>query len=159
MAQETPPRGGTSSKTPPQNPLLDLHTTGGEETVKIDGKEYALTSFDSFSALDQFQWMKQAKRIDKLTDNIEELTDDDAQEIQNFVDENFDKIAGLIPDEIRQQLMPGMKSKIIDAFFLALAAARGIAPELPRTQADSMNGQKQLSQDSSDSMEEPQKVG
>ncbi len=138
--------------------LLDLQTTGNRETIKIDDVEYHLTDFDDFSPVDQIKIARQSKRITSIfeSDKGTPLTEGEVEDLEGLQNDLFEKIAGDIPGDVRGRLFPGMRIKIINAYFLAYAATIGDKAE---SEEMSQNGPQKPSLDSSDSTEETPKAG
>lgn len=128
-----------------QKVLLEINTEGTSEAVIIDGEEYALTDFDSFSVLDQHDIQKLGKRVLELMKS-DKLSKTGATELVSLTDDLFEKIAGDIPDEIKAKLSPGARQRITTAYFLAFRGREDT--EAPTLSGD---GQSETSQDSSDS--------
>ena len=128
--------------------LLDLSTEETLETVKIDGVEYTLASFDSFSVSDQLRLSQFGKRVGALAAK-ESMTDDDASKVEAEAVGIFEMIAGEIPQAVRDRLQPGAKQRVVNAYFLAFAEHHGVQlPEAPQS------GQADTSQASPDSTRE-----
>jgi len=102
--------------------LMDLKTDGSAETVKIDDEEYTLQDFDDFTPLDQHALARQGRRITSLFDK-EILKEPETQELEALANSIFNRIAGTIPDLVRQKLKPGAKQRIVNAYFLAYRGA------------------------------------
>ncbi len=130
-----------------QKALLTIETKGTTEAVIIDGTEYALTDFDSFSVVEQHKISRLGKSIEAFM-AADELDEKKAEQVATFTDELFDNIAGNIPDDVKKKLKPGARQRITSAYFLAfVGAVRG--PETPPSE----DGSATQSQDSKDSME------
>ncbi len=138
-----------------QKALLEIDSGGNAEIVIIDGKEYALTDFDSFSVTDQHKTQSLGKRIVKILDESE-LSEADAEELGKVVDDLFERIAGTIPDDVKVKLKPGARQRITSAYFLAFSGAQGAEPSEATRSED---GSATQSPDSNDSMEEKPKAG
>ncbi len=130
-----------------QKALLTIETEGGSETVIIDGKEYALTDFDSFSVIDQHKIQSLGKRILVILGE-DELSEAGAEELGQVVDDLFERIAGDIPDDVKAKLRPGARQRITSAYFLAFSGAMGV-PEASE-EAVSEDGSATQSPDSKD---------
>ena len=98
--------------------LIDLKTEGSAETVKIDDEEYSLHDFDEFTPLDQHDLARKGRRIVALFDK-ETLKEEQSRELESLANSIFSRIAGTIPEEVRQKLKPGAKQRIVNAYFLA----------------------------------------
>ena len=125
--------------------LLDLKTEAHKETVIIDGKEYALAAFDGFSITDQHQLQQDGKRLSAIGERISaageeedaDLTDAEAADLERTSDALFQRIAGDIPDDVREKLMPMKRQQITNAYFLASAKHQE-----SQSKAASRNGRK-----------------
>ncbi len=133
---------------------ITISETDRTETVIINDTEYRLTGFDDFSPSDQFRLKKIGTRISELAEK-DDISDEEIAEIQTASDVLFQRVAGEIPDEIREKLKPGARQRITTAFFLALAE------EVARdsTALRSQSGQETQSPSSSDSTEEAPSTG
>ena len=81
--------------------LVELKTGGTHETVKVDGTEYALTDFEDLTPLDQIKISRLGKRVLRITgsDSEDDLTDQEAKDLETLTTVVFDKIAGDIPED------------------------------------------------------------
>ena len=130
-----------------QKSLLTIETEGGTETVVIDGLQYALTDFDSFSVVEQHKISRLGKSIEAFM-AADELDEEKAEQVATFTDELFEKISGNIPDDVKKKLKPGARQRITSAYFLAFVGA-GRTPEATPSEA----GLATQSPDSKDSTE------
>ena len=112
--------------------LLELKSEGHRETVIIDGKEYALAPFEGFSISDQHRLRNDGLRISKISDK-ENLSGTEIEEIEATTESWFTQIAGDIPSEVRDKLLPGLKQEVVRAYFLALAAETEKQAAIPAT--------------------------
>lgn len=129
--------------------LLDLKTEGHRETIIIDGAEFLLTPFESFSISEQHRLAKDAKRVDHLANNIESISDEEAKELEKITSDWFHLVKGDISGDVIDKLLPGMKQEISTAYFLAMA--QNIDEQKKEL---SKNGPEQDFQDSVDSIPE-----
>ncbi len=102
--------------------LLDLKTEGHQETVTIDGADYLLAPFEGFSITDQQKLRKDGLRLIAISKK-KDPTDADFQDMETITMGHFDSIATSIPDEVKMKLLPGHRMELVNAYFLALAAA------------------------------------
>lgn len=130
--------------------LLDLKTEGHREQVIIDGEGYLLRAFEGFSITDQHQLQSDGKRITELTQQ-DEMTDGEVAALEDLSEGLFLKVAGDIPENVRDKLMPGLKQQIAMAYFLELARVQEEKKE--EIEATSKNGQED-SPRSADSIQE-----
>lgn len=130
-----------------QKALLTIDTKGATETVVIDGTEYALTDFDSFSVIEQHKISRLGKSIQAMM-KADELDDKSAEQVTTLTDEVFENIAGNIPDDVKEKLKPGARQRITSAYFLAFNGAAGALEATP-----SEDGSATQSPDSKDSTE------
>ena len=130
-----------------QKALLTIETKGGTETVIIDGTEYTLTDFDSFSVVEQHKLQLLGKRVLEIT-RKDGLSETDAEELGKVVDDLFERTAGDIPKEVKAKLRPGARMRITSTYFLAF---KGVADELEATPSE--DGSATQSPDSKDSTE------
>ncbi len=133
--------------------LLDLKTQGTHETVKINGSEYALTDFENLTPLDQLRISRLGKRVLRITnsDSEEDLTDAEAKDLESLTTDVFYKIAGDIPEEVRERILATDRLKIFNAYFLAYAETLGAEKQ---DEEKSQSGSGESSPDFSDSTEE-----
>ncbi len=136
-----------------KNALLTIETEGTTEAIIIDGEEYALTDFDSFSVIEQHKISRLGKSIEAFME-ADELDEKKAEQVTTFTDELFDTIAGNIPDDVKKKLKPGARQRITSAYFLAFVDAARVPKATP-----SEDGSATQSPGSNDSMGEKSTAG
>ncbi len=129
-----------------QKALIEIETEGATETVIIDGKEYALTDFDSFSVVDQHKIQSLGKRVLEILDE-DELSESGAEELSQVVDDLFERTAGNIPPDVKAKLRPGARQRITSAYFLAFSGAQGAEPSEATPSEDGSATQSPASKD------------
>ncbi len=138
--------------------LPEIKTTGNCENIKIDGTEYLLTDFDDFTPIDQINIKRQYQRITNIFDSEAStpLTESEIKDLNALETDLFAKIAGGIPDEVREKIRSGQRIQIVTAYFLAYAEKIGVRK---KTGEKSQSGPEAHSPDSSDSTGETPKAG
>ena len=128
-----------------QKALLTIDTKGTTEAVIIDGKEYALTDFDSLGAIEQHKVSRLGKSIQAMM-AADKFDDKKSKQVATLIDEVFENIAGNIPGDVKEKLKPGARQRITTAYFLAFNGAAGALEATP-----SEDGSATQSPDSKDS--------
>lgn len=143
-------------------PFLTIDTEEKGEEIVIDGNTFHLTPFDAFSPADQLRLARSGKRLVDLAGglsegNAGEVTDAEIDEIEKITSSMFDKVAGDISPVVKEKLKPGAKSRIAQAYFLALGDFQ--RNQQAQSQEVSKSGPQPSSPASNDSTGEDRKTG
>lgn len=130
-------------------PLLDLKTLTDRYTVRVDGKAYELRPTARFSVVETLAFPEQTARLNVLATKKEKLSVDEADEIEQLLDE-ICRVILAAPASVHERLTGAQRMQICTAFMvLRLGASqtrrrtngsRPTAAARPKTGANSSRG-------------------
>ena len=104
--------------------LLALSTEAKSETIEIDGKEYALAPFNGFSITEQHGLKTTGQHLEDIGGKLGsgKETAEDVVTLEKLINEQFARIAGTIPEDVRIKIGALDKQRVVNAYFLAFGA-------------------------------------
>ena len=101
--------------------LLKLSTEGQSETIEIDGKEYDLAPFNGFSITEQHGLKITGQKMQSIGGKLGKgkETAEDVAALEVLIDDQFSRIAGTIPEDVRAKIGALDKQRVVNAYFLA----------------------------------------
>lgn len=108
--------------------LLDLETLIERPTITIDKKPYEILSPEELSILDSQRFTSWGARIEKLSQEANDLAEDalkeNAEELRALVDKVVRKVLVDVPDDILAKLKDAQKLRVVEVFTMLLLRHR-----------------------------------